>query len=150
MEVYLDTGVLGLITHPKGSEKSKACTKWLLDLLKEGVRFCLPEICDYEIRREYMLRKNINALKKLEQLKSTIDFIAIDTSMMIKASELWAEVRLNHRQTADKHALDGDVILVAQTLISSKDNDVQVATTNVGHLSLFLKANTWENINLIN
>jgi len=58
---------------------------------------------------------------------------------MLRAAELWAEVRRRGRPTADPQALDGDVILAAQTLSIGG----RVATENVGHLSLFVEAADW-------
>ena len=52
---------------------------------------------------------------------------------------LWAETRRRGRPTADAQALDGDVILAAQTLAIGG----RVATENVGHLALFVEAYDW-------
>ncbi len=144
--IFLDTGVLGFITHPKGSEEAEACTKWLLALMQVGSRVCLPEICDYELRREYVLRDSKKALEKLDRLKESIEYIPIQTPMMVKAADLWAQVRAQGRQTADSKALDGDVILAAQAHVTSPGANFEIATTNVGHLSLFAKASEWKDI----
>jgi predicted nucleic acid-binding protein len=61
---------------------------------------------------------------------------------MIKAAELWAEVRKQGKPTADSQALDGDVILAAQALHA----DAVVATENVAHLSLLVEAKHWKKI----
>ena len=45
--VALDTGVLGLLTHPKGSVESQRCVIWFTTLASRGVVFVLPEIIDY-------------------------------------------------------------------------------------------------------
>jgi hypothetical protein len=42
-------------------------------------------------------------------------------------------------------ALDGDVILAGQAM-TLPISDVLIATTNVGHLSRFVPAETWQNI----
>lgn len=144
--VYLDTGVLGFLTHPKGSTEATECTAWLLSLLQQGVKVCLPEICDYEIRREYVLQKSKKALTKLDALKETAEYVPIASPMMLKAAELWADVRSKGKPTADNKALDGDVILVAQALVSDSDNNLHIATTNVAHLSLFTKASLWRDV----
>ncbi len=34
--VLLDTGIIGLITNPKRSPESLACTRWLQTLIQEG------------------------------------------------------------------------------------------------------------------
>jgi hypothetical protein len=43
--------------------------------------------------------------------------------------------------------LDGDVILAAQSaLLAQSDDEMIVATTNVGHLSQFIDARSWREI----
>jgi hypothetical protein len=66
---------------------------------------------------------------------------------MLKAAELWAQVRQQGKPTADNQALDGDVILAAQaTLIGSDEHPSIVATSNAKHLSLFIDAKNWQDI----
>lgn len=145
--VFLDTGIIGLVTHPSGGEEPKACIKWLLSLIDNDVKVCIPEVCDYEIRREYLRRKNVKCLAKLDQLIENLQYIPINSSMMRKAAELWAKSRQIGQITADPKELDADVILCAQALLSIEANDeLVVATTNIGHLSYFVSANKWENI----
>jgi hypothetical protein len=50
--------------------------------------------------------------------------------------------------TADPKSLDGDVILAAQTIITSqqRQQEITIATTNVGHLSRFTIAQDWQQI----
>ena len=50
--VLLDTGIIGLITNPKRAPESLACNCWLQTLIKAGIRVILPEIANYEVRRE--------------------------------------------------------------------------------------------------
>ncbi len=67
--------------------------------------------------------------------------------MMLRAAQLWADARRKGKPTADEKELDGDVILAAQALLATEaSEDPIVATTNVGHLSLFIKADSWKNI----
>lgn len=53
--VLLDTGPLGLITHPKASHESDQCNRWMRGQLQKGVRVLVPGISDYELRREMLL-----------------------------------------------------------------------------------------------
>jgi hypothetical protein len=51
------------------------------------------------------------------------------------------------RATADPKALDGDVILAAQALLSGiAPADFVVATSNVAHLSRYVPAELWNAI----
>jgi hypothetical protein len=66
---------------------------------------------------------------------------------MLKAAELWAAARRAGIPTAPPDALDGDVILAAQAILSAgAGNIVTVATDNVGHLARFVDAQSWEKI----
>jgi predicted nucleic acid-binding protein len=116
-----------------------------MDLLNNGVRVILPELADYEIRRELIRAGKINGLKRLETLRSTLDYLPITTEAMLKAAELWAQARNRGSQTADDKALDGDVILAAQA-ITIGEPGVIVATTNVDHLEQFVAADEWTKI----
>ena len=146
--IFLDTGPLGLATNPnKDNREAVECTKWLISCLNAGARVCVPEICDYELRRELRRAHLTPALTRLDQLEHQVDYVPITTAMMRKAAEYWAEARNTHRPTAPKEALDGDVILAAQAALSAQAGEqVVIATTNVGHLSMFIKAKRWNDI----
>jgi predicted nucleic acid-binding protein len=147
--VVLDTGVLGLLTHPQGSPDSERCVKWITTLIAGGVIFVLPEIADYELRRELVRTSQTKALRRLDALKELTRYEAITTAAMLEAARLWAWVRNQGQPTADSKALDGDVILAGQVapLIPFAD-DIVIATTNVRHLNLFGSARLWQEIAL--
>ena len=107
----------------------------------------MPEIADYEVRRE-LIRVGAGAsVTRLDGLKNLIDYLSLTTPMMQKAAELWAQARNAGIPTADKHALDGDVILCAQALsLGLPPADFVVATSNVRHLARFVPAKEWANI----
>jgi hypothetical protein len=52
--VLLDAGPLGMITNPKSSTENEACKNWLASLTYNGVEVVIPEIADYEVRRELL------------------------------------------------------------------------------------------------
>ncbi len=61
------------------------------------------------------------------------------------ALRLWADAQQKGITAADRHALDGDVILAATAELLGEDgHDVIVATTNVGHLVRFIVAREWQ------
>jgi hypothetical protein len=149
--IVLDTGVLGLLTHPQ-REAAHACNIWFQVNIKANNTMIIPEIADYELRRELMRANKIKGLKKLNALVKTaqdsgtlLQYLPISTSMMTKAAQLWAEARQNGKPTAHPEALDGDVILCAQALSLTVPH-VIVATTNVGHISRFVSASNWQEI----
>lgn len=145
--VLLDTGILGLLTNPTTSFKVDQCSQWLLSLSMKGFEAKVPEIADYEIRRELLRMDKINSIKRLDALKDNLGSIPITSKMMLVAAEFWAQVRKQGKPTADDKALDGDVILAAQAkVIMDRGQDVVIATTNVGHLSRFVNAKEWQDI----
>ena len=141
--VLLDTGVLGMVAHPQASP---GIANWLTGLLQNGTQVLVPEIADYELRRELLHQGLSESIQRLDALKS-IGYVPIDTETMLKAAEFWSEARKRGRPTADDKALDGDMILSAQAAVMSNDGDkVVIATDNVGHLALFATAQKWHDI----
>lgn len=145
--ILLDTGLLGLITHPQASEEARQCAQWLVSLSLKGFDIKVPEITDYEIRRELLRMNKVKSIKRLNDLKNVLGYIPLTTQAMLVAAEFWAEARKQGKPTADDKALDGDVILAAQaSIIESAGSTAIVATTNVGYLSRFVNAKTWRDI----
>jgi len=145
--ILLDSGPLGMVTNPKAKGLPLACQQWLKTLLKRGERFAIPEIADYEVRRELLRANLLKSVRRLDHLTQTLEYIPIQTDTMLLAASLWAEVRKMGQPTADPKALDGDVILAAQAqILANKMTPVIIATTNVGHLSRFATALNWQDI----
>lgn len=151
--VALDTGVLGFLTHPdpRRSPEALRCLGWLQGLIQREAVILLPEIVDYEERREYLRRGSGRSLAKLDALQEIHDYLPLSTPVMRDAAALWARLRQNGKITADPKEIDGDVILAAQIIEAVQKRgfttrDVVVATTNVGHLSWLLPADLWSNI----
>ncbi len=132
--ILLDTHPLSQVTHPKINPKVQ---QWLRSLGKIETVIRVPEIADYELRRELLRKgkqKSIDRLNKLSQ----ICFIPLTPETMRKAAELWAWVRNQGKPTARNESLDGDVILAAQAILQLKSFDqVIVITTNLKHISRF-------------
>lgn len=151
--VALDTGVSGLLTHPdpRRSLEAMRCLAWLQGLLARDAIVLLPEIADYEERREYLRRDSARSLSKLNALSQTCDYVPLSTQTMRSAAALWAQLRQNGQVTADPKEIDGDAILAVQVIEAVQGrgfalSDVVVATTNVGHLSWMLRADLWSQI----
>lgn len=151
MLVLLDSTPLGMVTNPKASPENDECSEWFEALLSKGVSFRVPEIADYEIRRELLRANKQKGIRRLDGLKATIGYVSLSTDMMLKAAELWAMIRNLGLPTADDKALDGDVILAAQAILTSAGSEeIIIATQNVGHLNRFdtatVKAKEWRDI----
>jgi predicted nucleic acid-binding protein len=123
------------------------CKNWLKNLILAGASVYVPEIADYELRRELLRIKSLGSIRRLDDLAGSLNYVPITTLAMRKAAEFWASARTGGMPTADAKALDADAILAAQTvLLSGPSDQVIVATTNVGHLSLFVSARLWRDI----
>ena len=134
--ILLDASPLGMISNPSATPANLECYNWMESLLMSGYQIIVPEIADYEVRRELLRAGKTRGLARLDLLKNTLDYLPLTTAVMLKAAELWAQARNQGTPTADAKALDCDVILAAQALA---ENGI-VATENVGHLSLFVEA----------
>lgn len=113
--------------------------------LAAGGRIVVPEIADYEVRRELLRGERFAGIARLDALLRDVEYLPIITSSMKLAAQLWARTRQQGKPTADDRSLDGDVILAAQVLTSGFPHAV-VATTNVKHLSLFVAAAPWTDV----
>jgi hypothetical protein len=122
--VLLDAGPLGMITNPKSSPENEACKNWLASLAYNGVEVVIPEIADYEVRRELLRASKDRGLGRLNALKGMLGYAPITTPVMLKAAEFWATARNVGRQSADDASLDADMILAAQAwaLVASRRN----------------------------
>jgi toxin FitB len=144
--VMLDTGILGKVVHPRASTRHKALCDWLASLLTNGVRVIVPEIADYELRREFIRRGNegTTSLARLNGLRTGLEYAPLTTDQMDLAAQLWAEARNRGQATAADKDLDGDAILAAQA--RKAGNAVRVITCNKKHLAQWVKALHWTEI----
>lgn len=110
----------------------------------------LPEIVDYELRRNFLLEiarghsTFRRSLDRLNQLRASLAFLPLNSEALTHAAEMWAQVRVKGRPTADRHALDGDVILAAQ----ARQVGGIVVTENINHLAQLIDARTWQELSL--
>lgn len=143
--ILLDSGPLGMITNPKPTQENLDCTNWLQSRLAHANRIFIPEIIDYEIRRELIRANKRTGLRNLNNLISTLEYLPLSTAAMRQAAEFWAHARKNGIPTTNSTALDVDVILAAQAATLLNPN-VVIATTNAKHLSRFINAKLWQEI----
>ena len=143
--VLLDTGILGMATQPTDNSDVK---EWLQKILHSGNIVFIPEICDYELRRELLRAEKLRSIIRIDTLKVLLTYLPINTNMMLKAAEFWAETRKKGMPTADDKSLDADAILSAQAEVLHEQTGIEtvIATTNIGHISRFTKADIWKNI----
>jgi predicted nucleic acid-binding protein len=147
--IVLDTGTLGLLTHPRARPDALACQQWAQARLAAGARVIVPGIADYELRRELIRAGKTSGLRRLDAVRSGFEFDPITQAALDEAAALWAAVRNTGLTTAHPAALDGDAILAAQTILAAQAGDVvTIATNNARHLSRFpgIDARPWQSV----
>lgn len=142
--VVLDSTPLSLLCHPRNPPPAAGCRNWLAALRAAGRRIIIPELADYEVRREFIRRRSQRALTILDQWNATLEYLTITTLAMRIAADLWARARNAGVPTAAPGALDGDAILAAQA--TALNVPFVIASENPTHLSRFAPAELWSNI----
>jgi hypothetical protein len=147
--IVLDSGPLGLLSYSRAIDEADSCREWMRTQLESGSVFVVPEIADYEVRRELLRLRLTKGILMLETLLTVEGFryLPITTGHMRRAAEFWAVSRQKGRPTSPDQALDGDVILAAQaeSLLSTSES-VVTASTNARHLSPFVDAAHWRDV----
>jgi predicted nucleic acid-binding protein len=140
--VLLDAGPLGMASHPRPATD---ILSWLARLLDAGVAVMVPEIADYEVRRE-LIRAGLNkSVARLDFLKSSLEYLPITTAAMLRAADFWADSRRRGRPRAHERPLDADAILAGQSATLT-GKQVMVATANPRHINRFVPAVDWQEI----
>jgi predicted nucleic acid-binding protein len=143
--VVLDSGPLGILAHPRNPPHVRVCRDWARALRAAGRRVIVPEIADYEVRRELIRLNKHRSVLVLDGLAGPFQYAPLTTTAMRQAAALWARARQQGQPTAPDPALDADVILAAQALTLGVPQ-VVIATSNIGHLARFVPADLWQNI----
>ncbi|MEA5468415.1 PIN domain-containing protein [Spirulina sp. 06S082] len=153
MIVFVDSSILGMLCNPNSSPEVNECKQWLYSLLARSARVVTSDICDYEIRRSLILaltkNSQINGLENLNDLTNIIEFIEITKNVLYRASEIWSQAQLQGKPTADRKALDIDLIISAHCQLLQEEHPgryVIIATKNIKHLSRFAEAKNWKTI----
>jgi predicted nucleic acid-binding protein len=147
--VLLDSGPLGHACRRRGTAFGDQCRLWLDGLLARGVDIIVPEIADYEVRRELIRIRASGSLRRLDALATAgqLTYAPSTTSEWRQAALFWADARQRGLPTASPDALDADVLLAAcAATIGHPGDQIIVATLNVGHLARYCDARLWTTI----
>lgn len=145
MTILLDSGPLWLLISPRQTHETRRCQDWLTAHLVAANLAVIPEIVDYEIRREALRANAVRALRRLDQLEEVMGYLALTTTSMRRAAEFWASARQQGIKTAEDAALDVDVILAGHAaVLAEASRDAVIATTNPRHPAPFVPALLWD------
>lgn len=112
-----------------------------------GHTIYIPEVIDYELRRELLRANKTNSVRKLDGLKAILRFLPITSAAMLLAADLWASFWQRGLAITDPKKLDVDVILAAQALtMGVAPEDLIVATSNAALVSRFVRVVNRDNI----
>ena len=152
--IVLDTFPLSAAAKPDARPgavltTSDQCRLWVEDCIQARNRIVVPGVCYYELLREL---ERLNATAQIARLRNfchTVPdrYLPIKDTDLDLAAKLWAQARNTGRPTSSAASLDADMILCAQVLnLGLPLSEFVVATTNPGHLSLFVPCDLWTNI----
>lgn len=87
--IILDSSPLGLILQKTGYQKAEASRAWLAKHVAEGSRIVVPEIIDYEVRRELLRLKDNVSVQSLDRFNSAeVDrFLRLNAGVLLLAAD---------------------------------------------------------------
>jgi hypothetical protein len=147
--LLLDSGPLGLLTHPQRSAEVLAVIEWLTRCLLRGSRVIVPAIVYYELKPELLRAKRSVGVVRLDAFVAATPgrYLPLSDDALRLAAGLWAKV-MKGQPTADpKGARHRCVIIAAQALsFGAGSAAVIVGATNPRHLTRFITAKNWDEI----
>lgn len=147
--LVLDSGPLGLLTHPQRSAEVVAVADWLAQCILGGRHVIVPAIVYYELKRELLRARKVLGVARLDAFINAAPgrYLPLTDGALRLAADLWAQARQEGRPSADAKALDIDVIIAAQALsFGAVSSELVVVTTKPKHLSQFVTAKPWNEI----
>lgn len=150
--IVLDETPLSLLAQKTGHAQGDVCKSWYITLVQAGNRFYVPEIADFDLRRELLRAGKTASITRLDAFIAAVPdrYLPLTTPAVRLAAALWAQVRNQGRTTAPPEALDGDTLIAAQANLFNPAafglSATVVATANVGHLNALTNAALWSDI----
>ena len=80
------------------------CKRWLEDLLAHGASVFLPEVADYELRRELLRIRSTKSMARLDGLKTLLNYAAHAGSSGRQADRHASALRLSHSSATSSRA----------------------------------------------
>jgi predicted nucleic acid-binding protein len=91
--IVLDGGPLGLASDSPTKPVSASFLAWISRIQSSGARIVVPEIVDYELRRELLRTGATRSVARLDDLRRALLYVPITTDAMRLAAEFWARAR---------------------------------------------------------
>lgn len=91
LSLLLDSGPLGLLTHPQRSEDVVAISDWLSRCLLNGTRIIVPAIVYYELKRELLRARKPVGVARLDAFVNATPgrYPPLSGEALRLAAELW-------------------------------------------------------------
>jgi predicted nucleic acid-binding protein len=86
--IFLDSEPVGLASQVRGKPRADACRGWLQGLEVAGARILVPEIVDYEVRRELVRVGATAGLRRLDGLLARFPLLPLDRPSLLRAADL--------------------------------------------------------------
>ena len=102
LHILLDSYPLGILSHPKPDPD---ILKWAAACQAAGHKIYIPEVIDYEVRRELVRAQKTAGVGNLNALKTVFRFLPLTTPAMLLAADLWARARSGGYTTGDPKKL---------------------------------------------
>ena len=81
------------MSHPNAADKNKQAAQWFRGLLVADVAVLVPEIADYELRRELLHVDKARSVAVLDRYKASLGYVSLTTEAMLLAAQLrWVHV----------------------------------------------------------
>jgi predicted nucleic acid-binding protein len=139
--IAIDSGPLGQLAHPD-SDRYPELNRWFDLHQAAGTLFLIPEIADFEVRRNLILEQREHSLLRLDNLTNRARYFPLNTDAIRLAARYWAHARRTGWSVGDPNELNADVIIAAQATLAK----ALIVTNNVGHLAQFVEALPWTEI----
>ena len=90
--IVLDSTPLGLLCDLRLRPDPVGCRRWMADMIAAGHRFVVPEIADYEIRRELLRLGRASSIAELNALapQLSVDYLPPTKSIMYTLSTFFS------------------------------------------------------------
>lgn len=140
MKLAIDTGVLGMLCHPRKGADVKLWYRGVRGVRRATVY--LPEVADFELRRELLRIPSVASLRELDRLPVEMEYVPLTTAILRDAAALWAGLWNTGRPLGTADSLGADVILAAQ----ARAVGAIVVTDNIAHLGRMVDARSWRDL----